>query len=93
MKNETKCPECGSEFESVISKIYTFECGSVSTGYQSTPCKTIQALKKENESQKSTIRNVFNDLECGYDNGMIQTKMKNKSYSTDKWGNPTEAET
>jgi len=80
MENETKCPLC--EFKDLRLRAYDHDIGII-----------IASLKKENESQKSTIRNVFNDLECGYDNGMIQTKMKNKSYSTDKWGNPTEAET
>jgi len=49
----------------------------------------VQSLKAENEAKASTIRNVFDDLEFGYDNESIQNKMKNKSYSTDKWGNTT----
>lgn len=91
MPNETKCPECG--MGKCMSGIFKCESTWVDNHLiQSDTCKTIQALKKENEAKKSTIRNVFSDLECGYDNGMIQSKMENKCYSTDKWGNPTTGE-
>lgn len=71
MSNETKCPECGEG-----GKIYCgrLPCGSViyydGSIEQSTACKTIQALKSDNEAKDKCLGEIMNlcigDVAMGY---------------------------